>query len=131
MSQPVRAHPPPTHHQSALIRTVSPSSSAHALRASRDLQRIPAIRHHHGSGVIDSGDCFRRGIIQTTTAVTLRSQHDRLTSGLPRHPLRQQGKYRALPFGSRPAPFADLGDGATAARAKPGARIERADRNAG
>lgn len=33
MSQPVRAHPPPTHHQSALIRTVSPSSSAHALRA--------------------------------------------------------------------------------------------------
>ena len=65
-----------------------------------------------------------------TRAVARRFQHDRLSGGDLRHPLRQQGKYRALPFGSRAAPFADLGDGATAARAKPCARIERADRNA-
>src|SRR3546814_5248771 len=38
--------------------------------------------------------------------------------------LRQHCQNRALPFGSRAAPFADLGDGATAAGAKPCARIE-------
>ena len=69
-------------------------------------------------------------MIPTNTAAW-RSEDDRLTSGKSRHALRQQGKYRALPFGSCAAPFADLGDGASAAGAKPCARIERADRNTG
>ena len=94
----------------------------------RDLQPIPAIRHNHGSGIINSGDCLRLGMIPTR-ATARRLQHDRLSGGKLRHPLRQQGKYRALPFGSRAAPFADLGGGATAAGAKPCARIERADLN--
>lgn len=33
-----------------------------------DLQRIPAIRHSHGGGIINSGDCLSLGIIPTTTA---------------------------------------------------------------
>jgi len=98
-----------------------------------DLQRIPEIRHNDGSGIINNGNCFRLGMIPTTAAAAAarRSRHDRLASGKPRHPLRQQGKYRALPFGGRAALFADLGDRATAAGAKPRACIERADRNTG
>ena len=67
MSQPVPAHPPPA----ALPGQAHPISladlqHAHAAR-SGDLQRIPAIRHSHGSGIINSGDCFRLGMIPTTT----------------------------------------------------------------
>ena len=129
MSPPVPAQPLPT----APPGRVHPNSLAvhkHA-RGTRSAATVNSPQRsttNHGNGINNSGEWLRPGIIPTWAAAR-RSQHDRLSGGELRHPLRQQGKYCALPFGSRAAPFADLGDGATAAGANFCARIERADFN--
>lgn len=125
MSQPVPARPSPTappgrDHPNSLAGHRSPRT------ARSDLHPIPAIRPNEGSGIIGSGDRFRPGLIPTW-ATARQLTHRRQSRGELRQSLWQQGQDGALPVGSRVAPFADLGDGAAAAGAKPCARIERAD----
>jgi hypothetical protein len=45
----------------------SPPTSTHGAQR-RDLQPTPAIRHNHGSGIINSSDCLQLDMIPTRTA---------------------------------------------------------------